>query len=337
MRMHELAAMCLSLGLTVHFSVAVAQPQNASGNSATGNPPAVQEHLDAANAAAGTEHLSALNRACLLDEQAGRNNLAGGQPPPDSDEVDPLAEPTKVFDNLYYVGLVTVASWAVTTGDGIILIDALNHTSDAEVAIVPGLRKLGLDPADIKYIVVTHGHGDHYGGAKYLSETYGAQVLMGAADWDELALPRQRRATPPSRGLDALNGQQLTLGDTTITIVATPGHTPGTISLLVPVWDNGERHMAAMWGGNGMRDTPEQMMQFVASLDRFEQYTSRAQVDVLLTNHGPYQDLVDVRLPATRARTAGAPNPLVIGEDSYRSYMRVFSECAKAQLERVLN
>ena len=47
------------------------------------------------------------------------------------------------------------------------------------------------------------------------------------------------------------DGQQLTLGDTTLTFVHTFGHTPGTMSTIVPVKDNGKPHVAALWGGTG--------------------------------------------------------------------------------------
>src|SRR5690606_4097177 len=92
-------------------------------------------------------------------------------------------EPVKVFDNLYYVGMTEFSTWAVTTSDGIIVIDPVFDYS-VEAAVVEGLRKLGFDPRDIRYVLVSHGHGDHAGGAKFLQEEFGARVVMGAADWD---------------------------------------------------------------------------------------------------------------------------------------------------------
>jgi len=65
------------------------------------------------------------------------------------------------FDNLYFVGADWVSAWAIKTSDGIILIDALNIQAEAAALIEGGMRKLGLDPAQIKYVIVTHGHGDH--------------------------------------------------------------------------------------------------------------------------------------------------------------------------------
>src|SRR5690606_12312999 len=86
-------------------------------------------------------------------------------------------EPVKVFDNLYYVGMTEFSTWAVTTSDGIIVIDPVFDYS-VEAEVVEGLSKLGFDPADIRYVLVSHGHGDHAGGAKFLQDEFGARVLL---------------------------------------------------------------------------------------------------------------------------------------------------------------
>ena len=90
---------------------------------------------------------------------------AGGPPPPPARETW-HAEPVKVFDNMYYVGMTEYSAWAITTSQGIILLDAIYDYS-VEDEVVEGLKKLGLNPADIKYVIVSHGHLDHAGGAKY--------------------------------------------------------------------------------------------------------------------------------------------------------------------------
>src|SRR3970282_2571107 len=125
------------------------------------------------------------------------------------------AEPAKVFDNLYYVGSKTVGSWAVTTSAGIIVIDALFEYS-VEEEIVNGLKKLGLDPAQIKYVVVSHAHGDHYAGAPFLQDRLKAPILMSAADWDYIA--GQRNPTNSRRDQVVTDGQKLTLCDDTLTM-----------------------------------------------------------------------------------------------------------------------
>ena len=93
------------------------------------------------------------------------------------------AEPARIFDNLYFLGTRSLNSYAVTTSEGIVIIDPM-FADNVDLAIVRGLEQLGLDPADITHVIVSHGHGDHYGGALQLQREYGAQVLLSAADWD---------------------------------------------------------------------------------------------------------------------------------------------------------
>src|SRR5262249_18789432 len=134
-------------------------------------------------------------------------------------------EPAKVFDNLYFVGSKIHNSWALTTSDGIIIINTL-YTYNSEEEIHRGLEELSLDPAKVKYVIISHAHGDHVGGAKLLQDR-GAHVVMGEADW--ASIERSVNGYPqgkPKRDVVADDGQKITLGDTTVTIVTTPGHTP---------------------------------------------------------------------------------------------------------------
>ncbi len=162
----------------------------------------------------------------------------------------PRPAPAKLFDNLYYVGSYLQSIWAVTTSEGIILHDtAFDYM--AESLITEGLTELGLDPADIKYVIVSHGHGDHYLGAKYLQDTYGARIIMSEADWGGMAGDNNPPELKPRKDMVATDGMELTLGDTTLTLYITPAHTPGTISTLIPLKDGNRWHLGSLWGGNG--------------------------------------------------------------------------------------
>ena len=255
------------------------------------------------------------------------------------------AEPVKVFDNLYFVGQSAYSAWAVTTSQGIIIVDALwDYSVKDEIA--DGLKKLGLDPANIKYVLLSHGHIDHAGGAFYLQEHFGAHVIATAADWDMMA--HDTGSWPkPKHDMVAVDGQKLTLGDTTLTLYITPGHTLGTISTLIPVKDNGTPHMVAEWGGtafNWLRSparyiTPERPNKFwfenyANSAQRFREIAAKAGADVLISNHTAYDGSL-TKLPALAKRKAGDPNPYVIGADSVKRYLTVAYECAEAGLLRV--
>jgi len=244
----------------------------------------------------------------------------------------------KVFDNLYYLGQTEYSAWAVTTSDGIIVIDSLYDYS-VEDEIVNGLMTLGLDPTKIKYALISHGHIDHVGGAKFLQDR-GARVIMSAADWD-LVAGSTARFPKPARDMVATDGQRLTLGDTTLTLYLTPGHTPGTISTLIPVKDQGRPHVAAEWGGTGFNftitpDKPRKywLEQYAKSAEHFRDAVVKAGADVLIANH-PNQDGAKAKLAALANRKPGDPNPYVIGSDSVRRYVTMVGECAKAGLLRL--
>jgi metallo-beta-lactamase class B len=146
-------------------------------------------------------------------------------------EPDRLLEPIRIFENLYYFGFSDVGAWAIPTSEGIILFDTLNSGDEARDVLVAGLKKIGLDPAQIKYVIVGHAHNDHTGGGRYLQSTYGPRMLMGGPDWDTVVTSQRPDRAVMKRDTNVTDGQKLTLGDTTVTLGLTPGHTPGTIAM----------------------------------------------------------------------------------------------------------
>ena len=296
-------------------------------------------HLAAAKAAAGTDHLEIYNELCNAPAPApapprpAQAAPRAAQPPGPPPQSQWHRDPVKVFDNLYFLGQSEYSAWAVNTSAGIIVVDALFDYS-VEDEIVNGLTKLGLDPKNIKYVLVSHGHIDHAGGAKLLQDRFGAHVLMSAADWDLIA--RNTQPWPKAkRDMVVVDGQKLTLGDTTLTMYLTPGHTPGTISTIFPVKDRGQTHIAAEWGGTGFNFTitPDKPRSYwypvyAASADHFLDAVTKANADVQIANH-PGQDNAREKLAALAKRKAGDPNPYVIGADSVRRYVKMVGECAR--------
>jgi metallo-beta-lactamase class B len=306
-----------------------------------------EKHLAAAKAAAGADFAGVYNRICseaVPKAPAVPPPARGAAPrpagPPSRDAWH--AEPVQVFDQLYFLGQTEYSVWALKTSEGIVLIDAIfDYSVDDEVA--GGLKKLGLDPAQIKYVIISHGHSDHSGGARYLQDRFNAHVLLTAADWDLLD---RSSATKPKRDLVAADGQKLTLGDTTITMYQTPGHTLGTLSTIFPVTDHGARHVVATWGGTAFNwmnnsapyftpDRPESFWfrTYSDSARRFKTIAAQAGADVLISNHTIF-DGSKTKLPALASRKPGDPNPYVIGTDGVQRYLTVVDECAQAGLTR---
>lgn len=293
--------------------------------------------------------LDHVNNAKLLaaDDLGGRNLTDCAMPPvsaaPTTKPV--VAPPSKVFDQLYYIGTDIVATWALVTSDGIIQIDSMNNSDDAQNIIMAGYKKLGLDPAKIKYLVLTHGHGDHFGGAKYIQDTYHPRVLMSMIDWDMIAKLPAGPVAPPKRDMEIADGQTLTLGKTTLKFYITPGHTPGTTSMLVPVTDHGTPHLLSFWGGSALpreldgRGQPGRMdaglLNYKDSLSRFIKIGEDAGADGFIANH-PYRDQTFLndksdKISKNAARKAGQPSPW-IGRSQYIRYMMIALECNQAQI-----
>jgi len=289
----------------------------------------VEQHIAAARAAAG-EHAGMVDRLCPRPTTAAAPGPRGAPPRGVPPREQWYREPAKVFDNLYYVGMTEFSTWAVTTSDGIIVIDPVFDYS-VEASVVEGLQKLGFDPRDIRYVLVSHGHGDHAGGAKFLQENFGARVLMGAADWD--LLDETNPPWKPRRDIEVEGEQRLTLGDTTLELHLTPGHTYGTISTLIPVRDGGQAHLAALWGGTLFNFGPdaERFTAYAESAERFRRIATEAGADVLLSNHTDYDGSKE-KLPALAERSPGDPHPYVVGTDSIARYLTVAHECALAAL-----
>lgn len=333
-----------SIGLALSLLAAVVAPRPSLHAGARSGPDGVEAHVAAARAAAGHDYTE-LFGLCDAPDPAPPTAAAATAPlttpprPPDPPRSEWHAEPAKVFDNLYFVGQTEYSAWAVTTSEGIILIDALWDYS-VEDEVVGGLRKLGLDPAAIKYVIVSHGHADHAGGASYLQSRFGAHVILSAADWDLLA--RDTGPWPkPRRDLVATDGEKLRLGDTTLTLHLTPGHTPGTISTLIPVRDGGTPHVVAEWGGTGFNFTvtPERPRRYwfetyIRSARRFRDTAARAGADVIISNH-PKLDGSTTKLPALARRRPGEPHPYVVGHDGVGRYLTVAYECAQAGRARL--
>src|ERR1051326_4435200 len=250
--------------------------------------PGVQMHIDAARALAGARYKTAMERLCMPPDKRPRPNFA-----------DLNVESVRLFDNLYFVGLANVYAWVYDTPDGIVVLDTLNNAKDAEVTIVGGMKKLGLDPARIKYAIITHAHGDHFGGAPYLKEHFGTRVIASEEAWKEMEGLKPGRgefAPPPKRDIVAKDGEKFTFGGSTFTFVLTPGHTKGTLSVIFPVSDKGQRHMAYELSGP-RTETSDTTSVMLASTEKLLSFGKQNHVDVEFTNHS----YIDDSLPTIEA------------------------------------
>jgi metallo-beta-lactamase class B len=321
-----------------------------AGPTATGaKAQSAQAHVAAARTAAsepGLHDFTGTFTAVCAEREPGTQGLGTpGEPDNFNDRPIPersewYVEPVKIFDNLYNVG-TSFHVWAVTTSEGIVL---LNSGKDYSMeGVVEGLETLGLDPANVRYVVILAPHDLHYGAAKLFQDRYGSRILLSEADWNIIEETEYvPAALKPRKDMVVTDGQQLTLGDTTLTLQVTPGHGPGSLSILVPLKDGNQRHLGALVGGRDWNFLEEGLFYFSSeeeaieawktSTARFRDITGRAGADVLLATRS-HHDQSELKNRTLSARQAGEPHPYV-DRNAVGRYLTVISDCMDAQLAR---
>ena len=230
-------------------------------------------------------------------------------------------DPTKVFDNLYLVGPCYVSVWLLTTPQGDILFDTTQEPFVDHV--IDNIKKVGVNLHDIKYIILSHGHLDHVGGAAKIQEATGARVLAMAQDWDMMAALDGKPGNRENGGINRMpkkdmvikEGDHLDLGDQHLTFHWTPGHTPGvTTTEGIKVYDNGTPHTAILMGGGGYRGGLKEAQE---SLESAKKVAAIKGVEVNLQVHSwaepngyPGGGVLE-RAMMIKNRKPGDPNPFV--------------------------
>jgi len=254
---------------------------------------------------------------------------------------DPPIEPTKIFDNVYVIGNQGTVVYVIQTSAGLLMIDSLS-ANQVDTQLLPGFQKLGLDPANVKIILMGHGHADHFGGSPYMQEHYGSKVYISAADWNLMENPpagaAQKGPPPvlPKHDQVVTEGQPVVLGDLSIMPVAIPGHTPGSMGYIFPVKDNGKTHMAAIYGGTVLLPgiiSDQGLQTYLKSVAHFKEETKKAKVDVEIQNH-PLMDPIQPKLDRLKTRKPGEPNPFVVGRGDYQKFLEVMAACTEVNIAR---
>jgi metallo-beta-lactamase class B len=226
--------------------------------------------------------------------------------------------PFKVMDNVYYVGPGSVAVWLVPTSAGLILIDTAQEPYVDYV--IDNIRKVGFDPKNIKYILLSHGHLDHFGGANKIKALSGARVALTEGDWNFMdqqvkARPPKPGDEPPARDMVIKEGDTITLGDTKLKVYILPGHTPASPAYEFTVYDNKKPYKGFVFGGPGPRNGVEGGTEFLKSIERLEKQFPDVQVALNVhsyLNSYPYPNNMGLlELRDVKAKNPTAPNPFI--------------------------
>ncbi len=189
-------------------------------------------------------------------------------------------EPFRIVGNVYYVGTFQASSHLIDTGEGLILIDT--GYDNTLYLLMDSIHRLGFDPKEIRYIINTHWHGDHTLGSLPLAKFCGAKNLLGKADREKC---KEKYFDPDILISD---GDTLTLGNTTISFMETPGHTAGTISFFFETEEEGNVYRCGMFGGAGANTMAKKGWEFEGCQEAYRASLHRLQkeeVDVFLGNH----------------------------------------------------
>jgi metallo-beta-lactamase class B len=243
--------------------------------------------------------------------------------------------PYKIAGNLYYVGSEQLASYLITTPEGDILI---NSDFEQTVPVIrASVEKLGFKFTDIKILLGSHAHADHMEGDALVKELTGARVMAMEQD-----VPALRKMTPGNKPhpIDRIlhDGDQVTLGGTTLVAHLTPGHTKGCTTWTMKVRDGDKTYNAVIIGSLnvnpgfilvGNKDYP----QIASDYEHSFQVLRALPCDLFLGAHGNYYGMV-----AKYAKfQKGEANPF-IDPAGYRAYLddreQAFRKELSAQKEK---
>ncbi|KAF7188832.1 Hydroxyacylglutathione hydrolase 2, mitochondrial [Pseudocercospora fuligena] len=286
----------------------------------------VSQYLNQAALLAGDDLDDHFQRRCITGQVY--DDIA------DSAQMPGFIPPIEVFDGVYFVGQSAVSAWAIATEDGLVIIDALNNAEEAEQILIPGLQHFGYDGSDIAALIITHEHFDHYGGALWLQDTYNTTTFASELAWEAMEVAEGG----PRRDQIVTDGQELTFGNFSIRFIATPGHTPGSTSLIFPVFDHGNKHLVGLNGGAGIARNATAKEDQIESYFKLASIAEEAGVDTLLANHQTQdRSLTNFELLKVRQcvpRGCLQDHPSVIGTEAFVRYLQVQSLCARVQAAR---
>lgn len=235
----------------------------------------------------------------------------------------------QIFDDVWFVGNHYVGQYLMKTPDGLVQVDAGNNANEVQTFNYPAMLSLGLSASyPLKAVFLTHGHGDHDGGANWIKTNVGTQVFLGSAD-------SANKAYAPSP-IDSTNlsMRQMSIGGKNFWVLPTPGHTAGSTSAVLEVKDWGQTRRVLINGGQSMTNSIPAVAQYLDSIERTYTMVKALNVEGVMTPH-IYWDGEGEKIRDIQANGRSQPSQHIYGHEAVVRQMVIARDCSAAWLSRL--
>jgi metallo-beta-lactamase class B len=245
--------------------------------------------------------------------------VIGAQTKEQRPEWNQPAPPFRIIGNIHYVGTNELAAYLLTTSDGHILIDG--GLPESAPLIEASIRKLGFKVEDVKILLTTQAHFDHVGSLAALAKASGGEVMVMVGDQGLVEhggkgdyLFGDTYTFPPAKVSRVLrDGAPVSLGGTTLTAIATPGHTRGCTTFTTTVEEDGRQLLVVFAGSTSVNPgtrlvRDESYPGIKADYEKTFDTLSSLKTDVFLGAHTGFFDLSGKR---ERLERGEKPNPFI--------------------------
>ena len=246
-------------------------------------------------------------------------------------------KPFQMYGNLYYVGDSWVCAHIVDTGEGLLLFDAGNCGNGATAMLIQAIWEMGFNPADVKWMVLSHGHVDHIGAVNFFKRMFGTKIYLGALDekmfreHPELALVQESTDYMDELfvpDVEIHEGDKIKFGNTEVEFHEAPGHTEGVISCFFDVTDGKETKRVGYYGGFGFNTLQKSFLLEIGDTNysmretylRSIEKVINEKVDIFMPNHCVNVDLLNKR--QFMIDHPSEPNPF-IDENAWKNYLQM--------------
>ena len=249
------------------------------------------------------------------------------------DQESRYVKPFHIYGPVWYVGDSWVCVHLIDTGDGLLLIDSGN--CGATAMLIQAIWEAGFRPQDVKWIIHSHGHVDHIGGANFFKKMFGTQNYLGAPDARDFRERPWISAIQDSHDdkdflftpdVEIHDKDVLTFGNVTMSFRECPGHTDGVISLFFEADGEEGRKRFGYYGGFGFNTLRREDLTEIGDtelktrqiyLDSLAKVRDE-KVDIMLGNHCINNDTLGRR--QKQIDDPDGPNPF-IDPDCWKNYL----------------